>query len=116
MAPPSSAQDRLQAKVERILARHHGRPNGDEAADTEINDTLDAQEVLTMALLPLNSRLRNRILGAFLRDRERKERLAEQRRAAKEDEMVAVEVPGGGKCKITVWMTKAQAERERGSR
>jgi hypothetical protein len=105
--------DRLRRKVEGILAKH-----GDDrsAADRELDRTLDAQEVLTTGLLPLNSALRTRILGAWLRERDRKDRLEAQRQAMKAEEMVPVEVPGGGKCKITVWMTKKQAERERASR
>jgi hypothetical protein len=45
-----------------------------------------------------------------------KARVQEQKKHAVEEDYVAVEVPGGGKCKITVWMTREQAEREKASR
>ena len=112
MTHPTAAE-RLKRKVDRIDARHAGDGEG---ADQEINETLDGQEVLTTGLLPWNSKLRSRILGAFLRDKDRKARVAEALQHAREEEMVPVVVAGGGKCNITVWMTKEQAERERGSR
>ena len=108
----TTAAERLSTKIEKILKKCVDT----ESADQEINDGLDMQEILTTALLPMNSKLRNRIMGAFIRDTERKRRLALEKEIKKEEEMVAVEVPGGGKCKITVWMTKEQAERERKSR
>jgi hypothetical protein len=105
--------DRLRRKVEAILAKH-----GDDqsAADREIDRTLDGQEVLTTGLLPINSVLRTRILGAFLRERDRKARGDAQRPAMKAEQMVQMVIPAGGKCNIMVWMTKEQAERERASR
>lgn len=112
MSHPTAAE-RLRRKVDRIDVKHKGDMK---AADQEINETLDGQEILTTGLLPWNSKLRARILGAFLRDKEQKARVAEQLHNAREEEMVPVVVAGGGKCNITVWMTKEQAERERASR
>ena len=106
------ARARLERKVRRILSQHSLQ----EEADAALMDALDMNEILTMGLLPMHSKLRTTIAGAYLRDKDRKRVLAEQKRRAKEEEMVEVEVPGGGKCKITVWMTRAQAERELASR
>jgi len=107
-----TAAQRLERKVTKIVSRHDNQRD----ADNEINMALDVQEILTATLLPLHSTLRTRIMGAFLRDTTRRRELAEQKRDAVEEEMVQVEIPGGGKCKITTWMTKKQAEREWGSR
>jgi hypothetical protein len=56
-----TAAERLKVKVDRIVEKH-----GDDvaAADAEIDEQLDPQEVLTMGSLPINSLLRRRILGA----------------------------------------------------
>lgn len=68
---PPTAAERLKAKVDAIVVRH-----GDDvhAADRDINTALDEQEILTTGLLPMNSLLRRRILGAFVRDTERLKR------------------------------------------
>lgn len=108
------AADRLAVKIERFIVQH-GR--GTPACDAAINTELDVQEVLTAALLPANSVVYRTIVGAWLRDRARKnEELRKQKETMREEQMVPVEVAAGGKCKITVWMTPAQAAKERGSR
>lgn len=107
---PSTAAERLQRRIDAIENRHK-----DDAAafDTELYDSLDMQELLTVGLLPVNSRLRVRILGALMRDKERRNHAAEQKAQMREEEMVPVTVAGGGKCNFTIWMTKEQVERER---
>lgn len=106
----STATERVQAKVSRILDKH-----GDdaEAADRGLYDALDANEILTVAMLPINSRLRNTVVAALRRDKSRQRDAARLKDAAREDELVPVEVHGGGKCKITIYMTKDALERQR---
>ena len=110
-----TAAERLQCKIERIVEKYKDDVDG---ADKEIDESLDPQEVLTMGLLPINSLCRGRILGAFIRVGKRKSlaKAQNQKLKAAKSDMVAVEVPGGGKCKITVFMTREQAAREIGSR
>ena len=49
-----------------------------------------------------------------MRDTKRKRDSDKFKQEVKEEELVPVEVHGGGKCKITVFMTKEAAARERG--
>ena len=105
---PSTAAERLKRKVEALEQEHKGAE-----FDAALYDALDMQELLTMALLPLNSRLRVRIAGALRRNVDRKRDEAAQKAATREEEMVPVTVAGGGKCNITIFMTREQAERER---
>lgn len=105
------AKDRLARKVDRILRGHE---EGSPDADRALYEGLDMQEVLTAALLPINSTLRTRIVGALRRDKKHQDGVRALKEAAKEDELVPVEVHGGGKCKITVFMTREAADRERG--
>ena len=53
-------------------------------------------------------------MGAWLRDETRKNDVNKQREDMQE--MFPIQVAAGGKCKITVWMTAEQLERERKSR
>ena len=105
-----TAADRLRKKVEAI-ERRHGVDAA--AADREINESFDAQEILTTGLLPMQSALRTRIVGAFLRDAKRKRKASALKETVNEDDLVPVEVHGGGKCKITIFMTRDAAARER---
>ena len=107
---PPTAAERLKAKVDAIVARH-----GDDvdAADRDINAALDEQEVLTTGLLPMNSLLRRRILGAFVRDTERQKKERAMSRDAAAEDWRPVHVHAGGKCKITIWMTKEHLDQER---
>lgn len=93
--------ERLQRKIEAIERRHARVVD----ADREINATLDAQELLTTGLLPTHSPLRTRVVSALLRTA-----LAPAETMADEEEdFVPVEVHGGGKCKMTILMTRAAA-------
>lgn len=110
-----AAEARLVRKVERIVARHATQ----QAIDAEVNDTLDMNEVLTLALLPVTSKLRTYVVGCLVRDTERARHAKASKRLRDEQErserdLVPVEVQGGGKCKITVFMTKDALARERG--
>ena len=109
----TTAVDRLRKKVEAIERRHAAEDDAEDAADREINDSFDAQEILTTGLLPMQSALRTRIVGAFLRDTKRKRKAVALKETIKEDDLVPVEVHGGGKCKITIFMTREAAAQER---
>ena len=103
-----TAAEKLQRKVDAFEKKFRGAD-----FDAALYDALDMQELLTMGLLPINSRLRVRIAGALRRDVDRKREVAAQKTAMREEEMVPVTVAGGGKCNITIFMTREQAERER---
>ena len=107
----SSAADRLALKVEGIVAKS---PNDQDLIDRRINQDLDMNEILTLGLMPVNARLRTYVVGCLMRDTKRKRDAEKLKEQVKEDELVPVEVHGGGKCKITVYMTKEGAARERG--
>jgi len=81
--------------------------------DRAVGEELSADKLLTIALMPTNSRLRNRVTGCLPRDSERKKELQKLKETAKKEELVPVEVHAGGKCKITIFMTKEAAEHER---
>jgi len=49
-----------------------------------------------------------------MRDSKRKKEVEALKEVVREEELVPVEVHGGGKCKITVYMTAEAAARERG--
>lgn len=106
-----TAEERLRHKVAAIERRHK---DDEEAFDRELNEKLDVQEVLTAGLLPINSKLRTRIAGAMLRDTKRRRAVAALKDTVEEDDLVPVEVHGGGKCKMTIFMTRDAAARERG--
>lgn len=106
-----SALDRLTRKVDKIVNQSKG---DEEVLDDRIDREIEVQELLTLGLLPVNSTLRTFVLGCLLRAKERREKLAKLKEQVKEDDLVPVEVHGGGKCKITLFMTRAAAERERG--
>jgi hypothetical protein len=71
-------------------------------------------ELLTLGLMPVNAKLRTYVVGCLRRDTKRKRDADWLREQVREDELVPVEVHGGGKCKITIFMTKEAAARERG--
>lgn len=101
---------RLEKKVDAVLRAH---PTDPAEAERALCEALDAQEILTAAQLPLNSRVRNVVANAFRRDARERAAVQELRSRAREDELVPVEVHGGGKCKMTIYMTKEAAERQR---
>ena len=101
---------RLQKKVDAVLLAHATDPA---KAERALCEALDAQEILTAAQLPLNSRVRNAVANAFRRDAKERAAMKELRAHAREEELVPVEVHGGGKCKMTIYMTKEAAERQR---
>jgi hypothetical protein len=101
---------RLEKKVDAVLRAHASDPA---EANRALCAALDAQEVLTAAQLPLNSRVRNVVATAFRSDAREREAVQKLRALAREDELVPVEVHGGGKCKMTIYMTKEAAERQR---
>ncbi|OUU50579.1 MAG: hypothetical protein CBC12_05150 [Candidatus Puniceispirillum sp. TMED52] len=106
-----TAEERVSDKISKIVAQC-----GDdvELLDDRIEDELDIQEILTVGLMPINSKIRNFVFGCCLRSRERRKKVEQLKRTVKEEELVPVEVHGGGKCKMTVFMTKEAADRERG--
>lgn len=104
-----SAIDRIKQKIERIQAAAPDQAS----ADRDIYRALDANEVLSVALLPVNSRFRNAVVNALRRAKARQLDVARLKSAAKEDELVPVEVHGGGKCKMTIYMTREAAEQHR---
>lgn len=102
--------ERLTKKVDKIW----NECNGDEKKfDRRIDSEIDVQEVLTIGLMPVNSQLRNTILGCFIREKKKKDEIEKLNKKVKEDELVPVQVHGGGKCKITIFMTKEAVEKER---
>lgn len=106
-----TAKQRLEQKVYRILSESHF---DQEAIDRRVNDELDMNEVLTLGLLPIHSKLRTYVVGCMLRDTTRKKKLEKLKEQVRDEDLVPVEVHGGGKCKITVFMTREAAQRERG--
>jgi hypothetical protein len=96
------AKERLERKIELFVKR-----NGidQDRTDREVGN-LSADELLTAAQLPINSKLRTYISGCLLRDEKRKWDVESLARTVKEDRLVPVEVQGGGKCKITIYMTE----------
>lgn len=105
------AEDRLARKINRIMTKHYG---DQELIDADVNENIDMNEILTLALMPVNAKLRTYVVGCLVRDKERKRNVDKLRKQVKQDELVPVEVHGGGKCKITIYMTKEAASRERG--
>lgn len=104
-----SAIDRIKQKIGRIQAAAPDQAS----ADRDIYRALDANEVLSVALLPVNSRLRTTVVSALQRAKARQQDVAKLKSAAKEDDLVPVEVHGGGKCKMTIYMTREAAEQHR---
>ena len=80
-------QNECKPKSRAFLDKH-----GDdaEAADRGLYDALDANEILTVAMLPINSRLRNTVVAALRRDKSRQRDAARLKDAAREDELVPV--------------------------
>lgn len=105
-----SAKQRLVKKLDNIVDTHY--PDQD-AIDDAVNDSFDANEILTVGLMPLNSKTRSYVVGCLIRSTKRKQKLEALKATVKEDDLVPVEVQGGGKCKITVFMTKEAVARER---
>ena len=105
------AAARLTEKVNKIIKECEG---DDELLDRRIDSEITIQEVLTIGLMPINSQLRNMILGCFTRVKNKKKDIKKLQQTVKNDDLVPVEIQGGGKCKITVFMTREAAERERG--
>ena len=104
------AAERLQLKINEIIRKHgEDQPK----IDKEISRALDANELLTIGLMPINAILRTYVVGCLLRDNKREQNLSKLSREVEKDELIPVEVHGGGKCKITIFMTKAARDRER---
>lgn len=103
--------ERLTNKVNKIV-----RECGDDSdlVDERIDQELSSQEILTLGLLPINSKIRTFVIGCFLRAKDRKKKLDALKTTVQTEDLVPVEVHGGGKCKITVFMTREAVERERG--
>ena len=97
--------DRVLARIDAILRRH---PDPVEA-DREICASLDVQETLSIALMPINSRIRTRVVQALRQNEAERKRLRKLKTVVREDELVPVEVHGGGKCKMVIYMTKEAA-------
>lgn len=106
-----SVVERVEAKVEKIVKQCKG---DSELIDERIDKELTAQEFLTIGLMPVNSKLRTFVIGCFIRAKDRNKKLAKLKHSVEEDDLVPIEIHGGGKCKITVFMTKEAADRERG--
>lgn len=104
------AVERVRREVDRIRQSSAD----EEEVDRRIYAELDAQHVLTVALLPINSTLRTFVTGCLLRNDARKKTLKRLKETQQEEDLVPVEVHGGGKCKITILMTREAVERERG--
>lgn len=106
----STAAERVTNKVNKIIKECKG---DDALLDKRIDTEITAQEVLTIGLMPINSRIRTMVIGCFMREKNKKKEIKQLQTTVKEDDLVPVEVHGGGKCKITVFMTREAAERER---
>ncbi len=101
--------ERLARKVQRIVDECRG---DDDLLDRRIDSEMSAQDILTIGLMPINSKLRNMVIGCFMRVKNKE--LQKLKKTVKDEDLVPVEVHGGGKCKITIFMTREAAERERG--
>ena len=104
------AAERLEKKINAIIAEH---PGDQETVDAKVNLALDLDEILTLGLMPINGKLRTYVVGCLLRDTKRKKDVDKLKEQVKQDELVPVEVHGGGKCKITIFMTREARDRER---
>ena len=109
----STAKKRLVDKVARIVDESD---DDQESIDNRVNDEVDMNELLTVMKLKINDKLRVYIVGCLMRCEQRKKDMAALKEAVKKEELVPVHVHGGGKCTMTLFMTKEAAERERGKR
>lgn len=92
--PTDTARHRLERKITRLL---HGVEDSDKA-DRMLDRELDAQELLTLALLPRSSRLRTAVVHALAREakkRKSRESVAKATVKKEEDDLVAVSLPIG---------------------
>ena len=103
-----TALEKLKEKIAKIQEKDEN------LRDQKIEEALTGQDILTIGLLSVNDPWRVKMLGSLMRADERKKALKKLSKKVKEEDLVAVEVPGGGKCKITVFMTKDAAKKERG--
>lgn len=71
---------------------------------------MDPQLILSAALLPHTHEDRKRVVGALIRA------TADSKKVNDTEDMVQVLVPGGGKAKLSIWMTRKDAEKEWASR
>ena len=106
-----TASERVTSKINKIVEECE---DDVELLDDRIEDELDIQEILTVGLMPVNSKLRNFVFGCCLRSQERRKKLEKLKETVKEEDLVPVELHGGGKCQLTVFMTREAADRERG--
>jgi hypothetical protein len=63
------AKERLERKIKKLLEEHS---DDQIELDRAVGEELSADELLTIALMPTNSRLHNRVTGCLLRDSKRK--------------------------------------------
>ena len=105
------AKDRLRNKITKIVDTHEGDQG---RIDREVNAQLTPDEILTVGLMRMNSKLRTYIVGCLLRDTKRQRDITLLKQTTRDDDLVPVEIHGGGKCKMTIFMTREAAEREKG--
>ena len=103
-----SVEERLDRKVARL---HRGETQTE--ADERLVEGLDAQDYLSLALLPLGARVRKHVTKALLRTSQRRdEREATRKRKRdeerdQEDDMAVVEVGLGKGASLTYRVSKS---------
>lgn len=93
--------ERLRSEIARIECAARNERD----ADAQIAN-LDAQYLLTCALLPLNSVARRRVTDAIQRQERRDHEAREQRREMRERTMHPVHVPIGKGATMVLWTEK----------
>jgi len=95
---------RLEAKIKRVLRN----VKDGEDADRALSQALGAQELLTLALLPKNSRLRTGVVHALAREEKRKKKSATSSPMDKEEDLIPISLPIGKGATMVV-MTRREA-------
>ena len=96
---------RLEAKIKRVLRN----VKDGEDADRALSQALGAQELLTLALLPKNSRLRTGVVHALAREEKRKKKSATSSPKDKEEDLIPISLPIGKGATMVVMTRREDA-------
>jgi len=99
-----TAVRRIQIKVSKIIKQNN---DDQELIDQEIDQSMDLNEILTLHLLPIGSKLRKYIFNCFAREFQRKElaKINEVKLRKHEIVLKPLIIEGGGKCKFVSFIT-----------
>jgi hypothetical protein len=102
-----TGRERLEAKIKRVLRN----VKDGEDADRALSEALGAQELLTLALLPKNSRLRTGVLHALAREEKRKKKSATSspKKVDKEEDLIPISLPIGKGATMVVMTRREDA-------